>query len=99
MGMDGADDLPDWVRPRVRMRPWEEVRHRYEGPPGRSFEGWRGQVKQHEEQVEARIGESKQRDRGLLEDNRAACGLLPLTPEQISEWGLEGTAREEWDDG
>lgn len=94
LGMDGVDDLPGWLRPRVLMRPWEGVRHRYQGPPERPFGGWREQVRKHRERVEARMRESKQRDRELLEDNRAACSLSPLTPEQISEWGLGGTAWE-----
>lgn len=96
VGMDGVDDLPEWLRPRVRMRPWEDVRHRYGGSPERPFEGWRERARKHGERVEAYIRESKQRDRELLEDNRASVGLPPLTSGQVSESGLEGTS---WGEG
>ncbi len=36
----------------------------------------------HEERVRAFEEESRRRDRAMLEENRAACGLPPLTPER-----------------
>lgn len=93
VGVAGVGDLPEWLRPRIQipLPAWGKVRHRYEDPPQRPFEGWRERVDKHQERVEERCRESKQRDRELLERNRAACGLPALTPEQISQWELKET--------
>ena len=63
---------------------------------GVPFEPWRERVRRAEDQQRRYAEECRQRDRELLERNRAACGLPPLAPEQIEEWGLEGTA---WGEG
>ena len=44
-----------------------------------------------EERHQAFVAETKQRDRELLEENRASVGLAPLTLEQLVEYELEGT--------
>jgi hypothetical protein len=46
------------------------------------------------EQVEARNAERRQRDRDLLESNRAFVKLSPFTPDEVRRNGLEGTAWE-----
>lgn len=51
-------------------------------------------IERRAEEQRAFAERSRQGDRELLERNRAAVGLPPLTPEQITEWGLEGTAWE-----
>jgi hypothetical protein len=92
-----AEDLPGWAREHFgRMDPArQEERERWllehRVVP---FEPWRERVRRHEERVRARQEESRQGDRELLERNRASVGLPPLTPEQITKWGLEGTAWE-----
>ena len=40
---------------------------------------------------EERRKKSKQRDRDLLEENRSACGIPPLNPEEVRACELEGT--------
>lgn len=47
-----------------------------------------------DERLRALVAEAKQRDRELLERNRASVGLQPLTPEQIAKNGLEETTWE-----
>ena len=96
IGAGGVGDLPGWLQPRVCVRPptWGTVRHRYEEPP--PFVGWRENVRRHEERVRAFEEASKQRDRELLETNRASVGLPPLTAGELTELGLEGT---EWGRG
>lgn len=59
----------------------------------RDFEPWREKVARVEGEHRAYAAASKQRDRELLERNRASCGLPHLTAEQITAWGLEGTTR------
>ena len=90
----GAEDLPDWAYEHFgRMEPARQdgrERWLFENRVA-PFEPWRERVQRHEERVRA-FEENRQGDRELLELNRAACGLPPLTPEQIAEWGLEGTA-------
>lgn len=95
VGVRDLSELPDAVRPHIVLQPSTcgAIRKRYEGLPA-AFESWRDKVARYQEQVEARVKESKQRDRGLLKDNRAACRLPPLTSEQLAEYGLEGTVRE-----
>ena len=44
------------------------------------------------EQVEAWDRERRQKDRDLLERNRASGGLSPLTPGEVRRNELEGTA-------
>ena len=46
------------------------------------------------EQVEARDAEGRQRDRDLLQSNRASVGLPPFSPDEVRRNGLEGTAWE-----
>ena len=58
------------------------------------FEPWRERVRRRLEEQSAFAERSRQRDRELLERNRASVGLPPLTPEQIIEMELEGTAWE-----
>ncbi len=53
-------------------------------------------LQRHEEGVRAFVAATKQEDRQLLEANRASVGLPPLTPEQLADYGLEGTA---WGEG
>lgn len=93
LGVDSADGLPDQLRRFVVLRPptWGEIKHRYKDPPRRPFESWRERVRQHEERVRAFVEEGRQRDRELLETNRASVGLPPLSAEQIEIWCLEGT--------
>ncbi|HEV8045895.1 MAG TPA: hypothetical protein VGP38_11980 [Rubrobacter sp.] len=94
-GLVGVDDLPEgvreyWERMETSEQP-ERERRSYEGWPAAKErrEYWRHSFS--DEQVRARSEESKRRDRELLERNRAACGLPPLTPGQIEEWGLAET--------
>ena len=60
------------------------------------FEPWRERVRRAEEEQRASAQRSRQRDRALLERNRASVGLPPLTPEQLAEWGLGETV---WEGG
>ena len=94
-----AEDLPGWAREHFeRMDPARQdgrERWLFENRVV-PFEPWRERVRRHEEHVRAFEEESKQRDRELLERNRASVGLRPLTPGQIAEWGLEGIA---WGEG
>jgi hypothetical protein len=48
-------------------------------------------LRRQEEEHKRRSAESKQRDRELLERNRASVGLPPLTPEELEKWGLKDT--------
>jgi hypothetical protein len=51
-----------------------------------------------DERLRVFVADTKQRDRELLERNRASVGLPPLTPEQVVEYELEET-KWEVDDG
>jgi hypothetical protein len=73
----------------------QERRERWLFANRHGFEPWREKVRCVEEQQRAYAEASKQRDRELLEENRAAVGLPPLTLEQITKSGLEGTTRGE----
>ncbi len=91
------EDLPEWASKHFeRMGPDRQAERDRRLCELRvvPFESWRERVRRHEERVRARQEESRRRDRELLERNRAACGLPPLTPEQIEGWGLEGTRGE-----
>lgn len=91
------EDLPEGVRKHFeRMDPGRQAERE------RFLYGDRYRAAEHrrrmrhwelhgEEEQCMRREESKRRDRELLERNRAACGLPPLTPEQIQEWGLAAT--------
>ena len=78
------EDLPEGVReyfermdPRAqpaRERRLYEERRLPREPTARE------RVRLHREKVQAFEEESKRRDRALLEENRRACGLPPLTP-------------------
>ena len=46
--------------------------------------------------LRAFVAETKQRDRELLEANRASVGLPPLTPEELVKYELEDT---KWGEG
>lgn len=97
-----VEDLPDHLRDHVsRMDPslqperererfeeWEERRRERAERPER--------LAREEAERRARTEESRQRGRELLERNRASVGLPPLTPQQITEWDLEGTT---WGEG
>ncbi len=99
LGAGDPSELPERLRRLVWLQPpthWQ-IAKRYEGPPQRPFEGWRDRARRHEERVRDFVEEAKQGDRELLETNRASVGLPPLTPEQITEWGLEGTVWREGD--
>ena len=91
-----VEDLPDGVREYwERMDPDEQPdreRWLYEGR--HAAKDRREKARGYEERVRAFEEKSRQRDRELLERNRAACGLPPLTSEQLSRWGLEGTRGE-----
>ena len=54
------------------------------------------EMPKEEERLRAFVAESKQRDRELLETNRASVGLPPLTPEELVENELENT---KWGEG
>ena len=88
-----VSDLPEWLQPHVDLRPptWGTIRHRYKYPPEHPFESWRERVRKRQEGSEEHRKQSKQRDRNLLEENRAACGIAPLTPEEVRRYELEGT--------
>ncbi len=92
------EDLPEWASKHFeRMSPdkqAERERWLFENRVV-PFESWREGARRHEERVRARREESRRRNRELLERNRAACGLPPLTPEQLKEWGLEEPDRGE----
>ena len=96
---EAAEELPEGWRGRVRrMDPvYQEERERWlfehRIVP---FEPWRERVRRRHEEQRAFAERSRQRDRELLERNRASVGLPPLTPEQITELELEGTA---WGEG
>ena len=86
--------VPERVRGHVKRmdpkRQEERDRKKYEGR--HDFIPWRERVRKVEEERRAYVKASKQGDRELLERNRAACGLPPLTPDQVTRWGLAGTA-------
>ena len=94
-----AEELPEGRRDRARrMDPaYQEKRERWlfenRVVP---FEPWRERVRRRHEEQRAFAERSRQGDRELLERNRASVGLPPLTPAQLEEWGLEGTA---WGEG
>ena len=54
------------------------------------------EMRRSEERLRAFVADAKQRDRQLLEENRASVGLPPLSPGQLAEYGLEGTR---WTEG
>lgn len=93
-----VEDLPEGVREHFeRMDPDEQPArerwlHANWSAAKERREHWRRYFS--DEQVRARREESKRRDRELLERNRAACGLPPLTPDQLARWDLEGTRGE-----
>lgn len=100
-GLDGPvlslnaspEDLPAGLREHVqRMDPRsQERRDRWLFENRHSFEPWREKVRRVQEEQRAYVAEAKQRDRELLERNRASVGLPALTPGQIAQWGLKGT--------
>jgi hypothetical protein len=85
--------LPEWTREHFeRMDPKEQPhrdRRLFEMRSG--FEPWREKVRRAEEEQQRRSAESKRCSRELLERNRVSVGLPPLTPEQVEEYGLQGT--------
>ncbi|MGH3147400.1 MAG: hypothetical protein ACRDTR_16510, partial [Rubrobacter sp.] len=83
------EDAREYVE---RMDPHhQEERDRWLFEKRHDFEPWREGVRRGEEEQRAYAEKSRQRDRELLESNRASVGLPPLTSAQISGWGLEGT--------
>lgn len=90
-----VEDLPEGIRERwERLDPERQTKRERQLFERRRLPGEptiREQVRMREEEAREYSKRSKQRDRDLLERNRAACGIAPLTPEQISKWDLEGT--------
>jgi hypothetical protein len=88
------EDLPEDVRVHFeRMDPARQPERerflygdRYHAKSDR--ERFHHQERYGREEERRRKEESRRRDRALLECNRAACGLPPLSPEQIEAWGL-----------
>lgn len=93
-----GSDLPEGVREYVeRMEPSKQTdRERFLYEMWESRQVHREWVREHfsEERICARREETKQRDRELLESNRVAVGLPPLSEEQLTAWGLEDTRGE-----
>lgn len=88
-----SEDLPEGVREYFdRMDPREQpARERYLYERRRLPEepNARERVRLEEERVRAYVEESKRRDRAMLEENRRACSLPPLSPEQLRDGGPE----------